>query len=191
MARQMHSRTKGEELDMRDRPHKRKLRVIDSPFQYRMIATFLGVVLAGFVLFSAGLFLYYWISYAYGDNLFKEIITLHKQVTETKVVEENGVQKTVSYTTTRDVPGVNRLELILPPLLVNNLAIMLFMIVVGIFISHRIAGPVFRVEKEINRVLAGEKGVRVKLRKNDSFPELAEKVNGLIELCEGSHGNED
>jgi methyl-accepting chemotaxis protein len=171
---------------MKGQDYKRRIKVIDSPFQYRMVATYLAVVLAGFVVFSVGLFLYYWVSYAYGDNLFKEIITLHKQVSETRVVEENGVSKTLTYTTTRDVPGVNRLELILPPLLINNLAIMIFVIVVGILTSHRIAGPVYRVESEIDRVLAGEKGVRVKIRGRDRFPELAEKVNRLIERAEAA-----
>jgi methyl-accepting chemotaxis protein len=172
---------------MNGQSNKRRIKVIDSPFQYRMVATYLAVVLAGFILFSAGLVLYYWISYASGDNLFKEIITLHKQVSEKRVIEENGVQKTETYTTTKDIPGVNRLELILPPLLINNLAIMLFVIVIGIFTSHRIAGPVYRVESEIDRVLAGQKGVRVRTRKRDSFPELAEKVNLLIERVETSH----
>jgi methyl-accepting chemotaxis protein len=175
---------------MDGRTQKRRIKVIDSPFQYRMIATFLLVVVAGFAVFSAGLFLFYWISYSYGDNLFREIITIHKQVTETKTVEEDGAKKTLTYTATRDIPGVNRLELILPPLLINNLAIMAFLIVVGIFASQRIAGPIYRLEKDIDRVLGGEKGVRVKIRKKDSFPHLAEKVNSLIERSDKTDGSQ-
>lgn len=169
---------------MSERTYKRRIKVINRPFQFRMIATFLSVILGGFILFSAGVFAYYWISYSAGDNLFREIITLHKQVTETRVVEENGVSRTETYNSTRDVPGVNRLEIVLPPLLINNLLIMLFMIAVGIFSSHKIAGPAYRIQKDIDRVLAGEKGVRVRIRKNDAFPELAEKVNQLIERSE-------
>jgi methyl-accepting chemotaxis protein len=175
---------------MEGRTQKRKIKVIDSPFQYKMIATFLGIVVAGFAVFSAGLFFYYWISYAYGDNLFREIITIHKQVTETKTVEENGASKSVSYTTTKDIPGVNRLELILPPLLINNLAIMALIIVIGIFASQRIAGPLYRLEKDLDRVLGGEKGVRIKIRKKDNFSYLAEKVNALIERSEKASGNQ-
>jgi methyl-accepting chemotaxis protein len=167
---------------------KRRIKVIDSPFQYRMIALFLAVVVAGFMVFSAGLFLYYWGSYVSGDNLFKEIITLHKQITRTRTAQESGTGKSETYTTTQDVPGVNRLELVLPPILINNLAIMAFVIAVGIVSTHRIAGPVYRVEKEIDRVLAGEKGVRISLRKGDNFPALAEKVNALIERIENPNG---
>jgi methyl-accepting chemotaxis protein len=175
---------RGEESEMSEDSHKRRVKVIDNTLQYRIVATYLGVVLAGFFLFSAGFFLYYWVSYASGDNLFKEIITIHKQVTETKIVEENGIQKSISYTATKDIPGVNRLELILPPILINNLAIMLFVILIGIFTTHRIAGPAFRMQQEIERVLAGEKGARVTLRKKDSFHALANDVNKLIERFE-------
>ena len=62
----------------------------------------------------------------------------------------------------------------------------LLMIVVGISTTHRIAGPIYRIESEIDRVLAGEKGVRVRLRRHDSFPDLAIKVNQLIERIDGS-----
>jgi methyl-accepting chemotaxis protein len=167
---------------------RRLVRVINGSFQYRLIAIHLTVVLAGFLAFSVGLTAYYWLSYARGDNLFREIITLHKQVTEVKTVEEKGVTRTVRFTTTRDVPGVNRLEIILPPLLINDLVIMVFVVVVGIVTSLRIAGPVFRVENDIGRALSGEQGVRVKVRRNDSFPDLAEKVNELLERLEKPAG---
>ncbi|MGA2641111.1 MAG: hypothetical protein ABSG21_09430 [Spirochaetia bacterium] len=73
------------------------------------------------------------------------------------------------------------LLVILPPLLLNDLAIMVVVIVVGIRMSHRIAGPVYRIAEDIDRVLAGERGVRVTLRQKDALADLAEKVNQLIE----------
>jgi methyl-accepting chemotaxis protein len=73
------------------------------------------------------------------------------------------------------------LLVVLPPLLLNDLAIMVLVIVVGIFTTHRIAGPIYRLESDIDRVLSGERGVRTRLRRKDAFPDLAEKVNQLIE----------
>jgi methyl-accepting chemotaxis protein len=78
-------------------------------------------------------------------------------------------------------PDPNILLVILPPLLLNDLAIMLVVIVIGLITSHRIAGPVYRIAADIDRALAGERGVRVKLRNNDSLADLAEKVNQLLE----------
>ncbi len=131
---------------MQRRESRRRRRVINSPFQYRTVAIYLTVVLAGFVVFSAGLCLYYWLSYARGDNHVPQIVSL-----------------------------------VLPPLLINNLVIMVFVVIVGIATSLRAAGPVFRVQDDIDRALSGERGVRVKVRRDDSFPELAEKVNQLLE----------
>jgi nitrogen fixation/metabolism regulation signal transduction histidine kinase len=78
-------------------------------------------------------------------------------------------------------PDPRVLLVILPPLLLNDLAIMVVVIVLGIVMSHRIAGPVFRIAADIDRVLSGERGVRVSLRRRDAFEELAEKVNELFE----------
>jgi methyl-accepting chemotaxis protein len=69
----------------------------------------------------------------------------------------------------------------LPSLLINDLVIMVLLIIAGIFLTHRVAGPVFRIQSDIDKVLAGEKNVRVRFRRRDAFPELAEKVNKLIE----------
>ncbi len=83
-------------------------------------------------------------------------------------------------------PSPEILLLILPPLLLNDLAIMVVAIVVGIVASHRIAGPVYRIASDIERALAGERGVRVSLRRKDALSDLAEKVNALIERIDGA-----
>jgi methyl-accepting chemotaxis protein len=83
-------------------------------------------------------------------------------------------------------PSPEILLLILPPLLLNDLAIMVVAIVVGIAASHRIAGPVYRIGADIDRALAGEPGVRVSLRRKDALSDLAEKVNALIERIDGA-----
>jgi methyl-accepting chemotaxis protein len=63
---------------------------------------------------------------------------------------------------------------------------MVVAIVVGIAASHRIAGPVYRIGADIDRALAGERGVRVSLRRKDALSDLAEKVNALIERIDGA-----
>jgi methyl-accepting chemotaxis protein len=134
---------------------KRRKKLINRRFQFRSIATWLTVVLAGFLVCAAGLALSSWISYARGDALAQETV-------------------------------IRRLEILLPPLLANDLLIMLIAIVAGIFTTHRVAGPIYRMESDIDRVLSGETHARVRLRRGDAFPELAEKVNELIERLDDS-----
>ena len=78
-------------------------------------------------------------------------------------------------------PNPEILLVILPPLLLNDLAIMIMVIVIGLFTSHRIAGPVYRIAVDIDRALSGERGVRVSLRRQDALADFAEKVNQLLE----------
>ncbi len=81
------------------------------------------------------------------------------------------------------------LRSVLPWLLLNDLAIMLVAIVIGIVATHRIAGPIYRIESDIDRALAGEKGVSIRLRRTDAFPGLARKVNQLLEHIDRPAGD--
>lgn len=56
------------------------------------------------------------------------------------------------------------------------------LMVAGLFLSHKIAGPVYRVQKYTQELIAsGVAPYRVSLRKGDFFPELADIVNDLVE----------
>lgn len=51
----------------------------------------------------------------------------------------------------------------------------------SIFITHKIAGPLYRVKKSLSEVTKGNLNVVVKLRKFDDLKDLADHVNLLIE----------
>lgn len=51
---------------------------------------------------------------------------------------------------------------------------------VALVVSHRIAGPVYRIEKELDEHIAGKKIGPIKLRQKDELKSLAEKINKLI-----------
>jgi len=53
-----------------------------------------------------------------------------------------------------------------------------FSIYFVLFVSNRFAGPIFRLEREIDMFLSGEKKeLSVSFRKNDCLHRLAEKIN--------------
>lgn len=165
---------------MAEKQHKRKKYVIDRSFQYRFIASFLLWIFVSLLVFSAGFTAFYWFRYMAGENVFSEFITIQKAE---RIYNEKGEP-----TGTKSVvqPPINRIELILPPILVNNLIIVVLLVIIGIFYSHRIAGPVYRISRDIERVLEGEKGVSIRLRKKDKLKDLAEKINQLIAKGENS-----
>ena len=157
---------------------KRKTYVVNRTFQYRMIGTFLLSIIGALVVFTAGMVLYYWASSMAGDNLFREFIDINKQVYEVRDDEQGN---TIKVPTTRTMYGVKRWELIVPPILINNLFMLIGVSVIGVFYSHRIAGPVYRINRELQRVLDGEKGVKIALRHKDKMQELAVRINQLLE----------
>lgn len=62
-----------------------------------------------------------------------------------------------------------------------SLPVVLFIIwAVALELSHRIAGPVYRMEKELDERISGKKHGPIKLRAKDELKVLAEKINKLI-----------
>jgi signal transduction histidine kinase len=47
--------------------------------------------------------------------------------------------------------------------------------------SNRIVGPIPRLKKELNRVIAGDYSIKIKTRKNDELRSFVNKVNSLVE----------
>ena len=63
----------------------------------------------------------------------------------------------------------------------------LVLIAGGIVVSHKIAGPVYRMQKELNRMSGGHpvELKEIHFRKGDFFPELAESFNRLVKSMRG------
>ena len=53
--------------------------------------------------------------------------------------------------------------------------------VLSIFFTHKIAGPLYRLKKNISEITNGNLDVKVTLRKGDDLKDLAEHVNKLAE----------
>jgi len=60
----------------------------------------------------------------------------------------------------------------------------------GIVVSHRIAGPIFRIKRTINDVVRGKEVELIRLRKKDekALKDLAESINKLMGLVKELRG---
>jgi hypothetical protein len=65
------------------------------------------------------------------------------------------------------------------------LAIGLVLMVGGLVISHKIAGPIHRMKKEFRKMQESDPPAlqEIQFRKGDFFPELAESFNELVRRC--------
>ena len=52
----------------------------------------------------------------------------------------------------------------------------------SIILTHRIAGPVYRLEKTLDELIQGEDVRYIKLRKNDELKDLAAKLNEVVRI---------
>ncbi len=57
-------------------------------------------------------------------------------------------------------------------------------VALGVLFSHRVAGPLYRMNKHMQDVAAGSDQLHCQFRKNDYFPELAENFNAMISKME-------
>ena len=53
-----------------------------------------------------------------------------------------------------------------------------------VFFSHKIAGPVYRFEVALRRVIAGDYACRIRLRKRDELQELAATMNEALKATQ-------
>jgi len=84
-------------------------------------------------------------------------------------------------------------DFFLPMLLLSNLIIVGISAVIGIgvliFLSHRLAGPLYRFENILNSIKKGDLTQRFKLRENDQFAELANSINEHTDTLDKNMGH--
>jgi methyl-accepting chemotaxis protein len=133
---------------------KRRQLFISKGFQTRFILKFvLILVLSGAI--SIGL------------TLFNTQGTLTSSFVDSKLVIQNtsvAIMPSVVYTT-----------------LVTTFVVGLIVIMVTLLVSHKIAGPVYRFEKDITRIAEGDLKNRIRIRKGDQFQALASSLNQMID----------
>lgn len=53
--------------------------------------------------------------------------------------------------------------------------------IIGIFLSHKIAGPIYRIEKFLANMATGDLSARINLRQGDELITIAEAINKMSE----------
>ena len=74
------------------------------------------------------------------------------------------------------VPVIERINALLALTLP---ALSLVILWCALVISHRFAGPIERIEADLDRILAGETHHRIRLRKKDDLKGVADRINAL------------
>ncbi len=145
-------------MSQQERTYKRKNYFIKRGFQSKFILKFCLIILIG-MIFSTGLLF-----------LFSQG-TLISSFQQSRLVIKN--------TSLAILPAVIYTNLIMLGL------ITLATIVVTLFVSHKIAGPLFRFEKELKDIEKGDLTKSIKLRKKDQTTDLADSLNQMTASLHG------
>jgi hypothetical protein len=62
--------------------------------------------------------------------------------------------------------------------------------VVNIFLTHKVAGPLFKLKKFFQAIMDGQDNGKLYFRNGDYFPDLAESYNGAMEKIKEDHKND-
>lgn len=94
----------------------------------------------------------------------------------TIMAEQLGIPESIAYNLFPVVKKINSILAIgLPPLF-------LLLIWWGVILSHRIAGPIQRIEKELSRVThSHDFSHRIHLRRRDDLKPIADSINRLLD----------
>lgn len=132
---------------------RRRIRIVKMEFQRNFILKFCAIIIFAALIIAA--------------------IVYALSISSTTTVFENS-RLTIKSTA----------DFILPLLILSCLAAIIgagaVTIIVTLFISHRIAGPLYRLEKDIAEVNNGNLNVEIRVRKKDELQELAKSLNQML-----------
>ena len=135
------------------KPERRKGYFIKSRLQIRYLRLILVAIILPVFLFSACL--YYLVFYLMAEQL--------------------GIPESIAYNITPVIKKINLILLFGVPIIS---AVILFW---GLLISHRIAGPLYRLEKELDRISKGDFSLRLKIRRNDELGPIVKGINKILD----------
>lgn len=140
------------EADMEQRTYKRRIYIINRKFQFRYLFIILAVMIIAIGAVSFTTFYIIW------DRVINEFFFV-----------PDAAQKLSGI-------FIKTSQALIVPVIV----LMLIFSLIGVLFSHRIAGPLYRVEKVAEELGKGNLDLKVKFRKNDEFHNLADALNKMI-----------
>lgn len=153
---------------MRRQPFKRRIFIVDTGFQFRLIRN-ISILAALIVLVS--------LSFLGAVNMIYSDVQVN-------------IKQPLPFATTEGAGFLERqaslLGLMWPVMLICIAVSLAATFFFGVIISHRMAGPVFRIRRVLMDMAKGDIRGETHLRKNDEFKPLAESINEMKGKWRGS-----
>jgi len=146
---------------MNDQAYKRHIMIVDPQFQFQFIRR---VVMLAVLIVVASLSL---LAIAYYFSL------------DIQTVIVQPLPLAISDIATPMEEPTTIASILLPVVFICIAVTLAVTLVFGIILSHRMAGPLFRIRRELTEMEKGDLSGEVRLREKDDFKSLAQSVNSL------------
>ena len=128
----------------------RRKRLIKPSLQWKLIGSFIGILLVGMLL---------------------QYMLLAQQLTDLAAILPSDSDTLIA----------NTPVLLTSVLWVSLLVLLPITILVGVAVTFRIAGPVYRFEQHLGAIARGEQPSACRIRKTDELSELCDAINAAVE----------
>ncbi|MFA5090277.1 MAG: HAMP domain-containing protein [Candidatus Omnitrophota bacterium] len=91
------------------------------------------------------------------------------------MAEQLALPESIAYNL---APVLNKINLII---LFGLPVICIVVLSWGLLISHRIAGPLYRLEQDLDKIAGGDFSLRIRIRKKDELGSLVARINLLLD----------
>lgn len=140
----------------------RKAFLINPSFQLRLMGWMIGMSLAPISIFLAAHYYFFWNLKKLGQD----------------------IQLEPGHVYFRFLEGQSKTQLLI--FLICSLLVVLIVALMGLILSHKIAGPIYRLKLHLTQSGKGEATRPLSFRKDDYFLELPAVVNDFIDSCKGN-----
>ena len=94
------------------------------------------------------------------------------------MAEQLAIPESIAYNL---IPVLQRVNLIL---LIGMPPIVLLLLWWGVILTHKLIGPLERLEEDLRKISNGDYSMRVKIRKDDDLKPIADVINNIVEKLE-------
>ncbi|MCK5243258.1 HAMP domain-containing protein [bacterium] len=151
-----------------NRSNRRRQFIVAKGFQHRIIWHFIGVVIIS-ILFSHAISLGYLKLREITQSSGRDFIYL-----------AGNAQETLAFSSLLDVLWL--------PLLISALVGILIIVIFGLLYSHRIAGPLFNLKRNMRQVGEGDLNACMQIRKNDELHDVEVAFNQMVKGLKNRFG---
>ncbi len=94
------------------------------------------------------------------------------------MAEQLAIPESIAYNLMPVFHKINAILIIGMPLII------VMLLILGLRISHKIAGPIYRLEKELDEIAKGNFAIRIKMRSRDELIGIAQKINRILDRAQ-------